>query len=115
MKSFSLLALAGFALVACAPNRANDRRAGQRAPDPQTDSSAVEMPIGRTLFLKNCAHCHGSDARGGEGPDLHNLDWTDEQIAARIRKGKEGEMTAFAEKLSAQQIKEVIAHLRTLK
>jgi mono/diheme cytochrome c family protein len=70
---------------------------------------------GRELFMKNCAHCHGADAHGDEGPDLHNLDWTDEQIATRIRNGKKGQMTAFAGKLSAEQISEVIAYLRTLK
>ena len=70
---------------------------------------------GRQLFLKNCAHCHGADAHGDEGPDLHNLDWTDEQIATRIRNGKKGQMTAFAGKFSAQQIREVVAYLRTLK
>ncbi len=71
--------------------------------------------VGQQLFLKNCAHCHGADARGHEGPDLHSLDWTDEQIATRIRNGKKGQMTAFAGKFSPEQIGEVIAYLRTLK
>lgn len=70
---------------------------------------------GQQLFLKNCAHCHGADARGDEGPDLHKLDWTDDEIAARIRNGKKGEMTAFSGKLSPQQIGELIVYLRTLK
>ena len=78
--------------------------------DPLTTARA-----GRQLFLKNCAHCHGADAHGEEGPDLHNLDWTDGQIATRIRNGKKGQMTAFAGKLSPEQISEVIAYLRTLK
>src|SRR5262249_2194361 len=70
---------------------------------------------GQQLFLKNCAHCHGADAHGDEGPDLHNLDWTDEQITARIRNGKKGQMTAFAGKLSPDDIRAVVAYLRTLK
>jgi len=70
---------------------------------------------GRTLFLKNCAHCHGATARGDEGPDLHNLDWTDQMISTRIRKGKKGQMTAFEGKLTTNQITTVIAYLRTLK
>ena len=70
---------------------------------------------GRTLFLKNCAHCHAADAHGDEGPDLHNLDWTDEQITKRIRTGKKGEMTAFEGKLTTEEIKTVTAHVRTLK
>ena len=51
-----------------------------------TSDQTVLTDAGRQLFLKNCAHCHGADAHGDEGPDLHNLDWTDEQIATRIRK-----------------------------
>jgi mono/diheme cytochrome c family protein len=79
-----------------------------------SDRSAL-VAAGQQLFLKNCAHCHGADARGDEGPDLHDLDWTDEQIAARIRNGKRGQMTAFAGKFSPQEIKEVIAYLRALR
>ena len=86
-------------------------------PDLQATDTVEPAPAtaGRQLFLKNCAHCHGADAHGDEGPDLHNLDWTDEQIATRIRNGKKGQMTAFAGKFSPQQITEVIAYLRTLK
>jgi mono/diheme cytochrome c family protein len=79
-------------------------------PEPQASVAA-----GQQLFLKNCAHCHAADAHGDEGPDLHNLDWTDEQIATRIRNGKKGQMTAFAGKFSPQQIRDVVAYLRTLK
>jgi mono/diheme cytochrome c family protein len=69
---------------------------------------------GPKLFLKNCAHCHGADGRGNEGPDLHNLDWTGEEITARVRDGKKGQMTAFKGKLSADEIRAVIAYVRAL-
>ena len=111
MKSFPLLALVSFVMASCALNRSIDRSATQRA---FATSSSDEIP-GRTLFLKNCAHCHGADARGDEGPDLHNLDWSDEQIATRIRNGKKGEMTAFADKLSKDDIGAVVGYLRQLK
>jgi mono/diheme cytochrome c family protein len=74
----------------------------------------ASISAGQQLFLKNCAHCHGADAHGDDGPDLHNLDWTDQQIATRIRNGKKGQMTAFAGKFSEENIKDVIAYLRTL-
>jgi len=79
-------------------------------PSGQIDSSA-----GRALFLKNCAHCHGADASGDEGPDLHGLDATDEWIANRIRTGKKGQMTAFANKLDSASIQALVVYLRTLK
>ena len=85
----------------------------------RTRASALDqiaaVAAGRKSFLKNCAHCHGADARGDDGPDLHHLDSADAQIAARIRNGKKGQMTAFAEKFTAENISEVIAYLRVLK
>ena len=81
-----------------------------------TQAQTNSVPgVGRALFLKNCAHCHGASAHGDEGPDLHNLDWTEEQIAKRIRTGKKGEMTAFEGKLTAEEIKTVTAYVKGLK
>jgi mono/diheme cytochrome c family protein len=71
--------------------------------------------IGRSLFLKNCAHCHADDAKGDEGPDLHDLEKSDDWIARRIRNGVKGEMTAFGGKFSQKDIDALIAYLRTLK
>jgi mono/diheme cytochrome c family protein len=70
---------------------------------------------GRTLFLRNCAHCHGANAHGDDGPDLHNLDFTDDWIANRIRKGKAGQMTAFAGKLQPAEIAALVAYVQSLK
>ena len=101
---FPIGALAALALTSCAQDNAGARDA--RSPVPVN---------ARTLFVKNCAHCHGADARGDEGPDLHQLDWTDEQIAARIRNGKKGQMTAFGGKLQPEEITSLVAYVRTLK
>ena len=79
------------------------------------DPPAPLLVAGRGLFLKNCAHCHGADGHGDDGPDLHNLDWTDAQIARRIRDGKKGQMTTFSGKLSADEIDSLVAYVRTLK
>lgn len=84
-------------------------------PQMATHAPVTHDKSGRVLFLRNCAHCHGADGRGDDGPDLHDLDWTDEQIAARIRNGKKGQMTAFAGKLSPEEITKLIRYLRTLK
>jgi mono/diheme cytochrome c family protein len=69
----------------------------------------------RTLFLRNCAHCHGADAHGDDGPDLHDLDLADDWIANRIRKGKAGQMTAFAGKLKPAEIAALVAYVQSLK
>src|SRR4051812_12792537 len=48
---------------------------------------AAEAKEGRHLFLMNCAHCHGTDARGDEGPDLHDLHKSDGRIRSVITGG----------------------------
>ena len=74
-----------------------------------------QTKAGRVLFLRNCAHCHGADARGDEGPDLHGLDLTDEEIKRRVETGKKGQMTAFAGKLQRTEIDALAAYVRGLK
>jgi mono/diheme cytochrome c family protein len=112
------MALAAGALMVCAQNNV-DARGGYNskaaAVSGTTGASNDIVTPGRALFLKNCAHCHGADAHGDDGPDLHGLDLSDEWIANRIRKGKKGQMTAFAGKLQEADIDALIAYLRTLK
>lgn len=103
-------------LVSCAQTGTDRHQAQQSVRFQQTSRpAAVDVAAGRTLFLRNCAHCHGADAHGDEGPDLHNLDWTDQQIAIRIRSGKAGQMTAFNGKLSSLEIDSLIVYIQTLK
>jgi mono/diheme cytochrome c family protein len=92
-------------LVSCAQYGAGS------PPAPQTQQPSVA----RTLFLRNCAHCHGADAHGDDGPDLHDIGWTNDQIASRIQKGKAGQMTAFAGKLKPAEIDALMAYVQSLK
>jgi len=70
---------------------------------------------GRDLFMLNCAHCHGTDARGDEGPDLHGLTRSDARIALMIKNGVKGEMPKFGAKLTAADVRALIAFVRSLK
>jgi mono/diheme cytochrome c family protein len=88
--------------------------AGGRA-DAGAGPPATIVANGRALFLRNCAHCHGADAHGDDGPDLHGLDLPDSWIANRIRKGKKGQMTAFAGKLQDADIEALVAYVQSLK
>jgi mono/diheme cytochrome c family protein len=69
---------------------------------------------GYTLFMMNCAHCHGNDARGDEGPDLHGVTKSDARIASMIKNGVKGEMPKFGSKLSDADVQALIAFVRTL-
>jgi mono/diheme cytochrome c family protein len=122
----TVFALMAFVLTSCARSYGGDthnaKELAASAPPASNDMIVTTnaatniVPIdARKLFLRNCAHCHGADARGDDGPDLHDLDFTDEWMANRIRKGKAGEMTAFAGKLKPAEIEALVAYVKTLK
>jgi len=76
------------------------------------DPKLVEA--GHQLFLMNCAHCHGVDAHGDEGPDLHGVTRSDKSIAGLIANGKKGEMPKFGAKLSTNDVAALISYIRSL-
>src|SRR5579863_347189 len=39
---------------------------------------------GHQFFSMSCSHCHGDDATGDEGPDLHNLSISNARITITI-------------------------------
>ena len=62
------------ALETCAPKAVSSRN----------EASAVQR--GQELFLMNCAHCHGDDARGTEeAPDLSMFSKSDLRIASVVK------------------------------
>jgi len=78
---------------------------------------------GLSLFLRNCAGCHGMNGRGGLAPEIGNPVFqraaTDEFIIRTIRNGRVATaMPAFqrneAPAFSDQDIADVLAYLRTL-
>ena len=75
---------------------------------------AALVTSGRKLFLDSCAHCHGADARGDEGPDLHGVQVSDRYMARIIAHGIPHEMPAFAKKHDTAQINALIAYVRSL-
>jgi len=76
---------------------------------------AALVEQGRHLFSQNCAHCHGEDARGDEGPDLHGVRKSDARITAIIQKGIKGEMPKFGQKFHDDDVRALIAFVRSLK
>jgi mono/diheme cytochrome c family protein len=72
------------------------------------------VAAGAKLFSINCALCHGIDATGEEGPDLHKVTKTDERIKSLILNGIKGEMPAFGKKLTADDATTLVAFVRSL-
>ena len=94
-------------------------------PKPAVASGAVEALVippagtpakqGYKLFMLNCAHCHGADARGDEGPGLHGVTKSDQRIVTIIQNGIKGEMPKFSAKLNDAETRALVAFIRTLK
>src|SRR5438045_1825426 len=81
---------------------------------PVPDSAAVER--GKTLFVPSCGFCHGTNATGGEGPDLVRSavalrDENGDEIGPVIHAGRPG-MPAFPQ-MTDPQIKDIAAFLRS--
>jgi mono/diheme cytochrome c family protein len=69
---------------------------------------------GRRIFIKHCAECHVSEARGDEGSDLRNLRAGDALIRQVITGGIKGEMPAYGKTLNEADVRALIGYLRTL-
>ena len=83
------------------------------APKPATSTptpaatTATEMD-GKELFAKHCAGCHGAEGKGAFGPDLsadYQYGKTETAAQESISSGRPGNMPAFDQKLSPEEIK----------
>jgi mono/diheme cytochrome c family protein len=115
----AVLALASSYGVSLGLRRAEFRVSHQQ-PTPEvwfetpTPSSPAMIAQGRILFLSSCAHCHGADATGDEGPDLHSVEVSDRYISNIITHGIKGEMPSFRKKLGRDEILRLTAYVRSL-
>jgi cytochrome c6 len=79
---------------------------------------------GEALYKSRCAACHGADGKGqtsmGKANGIRDLgsadvqSQSDDAIAGIISGGK-GKMPAYGKSLKADQIKDLVAYIRTLK
>lgn len=79
---------------------------------------------GEATYKAKCAACHGPDGKGetsvgkaNKVRDLGSADvqkQSDDEIAGMIGTGK-GKMPAYGKSLKADQIKDLVAYIRTLK
>ena len=86
-------------------------------------ASVDEFATARANYKKNCEGCHGPEATGGlvkvdnkqiKVPSLkaeHALKHTDDKITKMITNGEE-EMPAFKDKMSAQEIAQMVRFVR---
>ena len=88
----------------------------------RVDLRGAPAADGAALYKKHCVMCHGADGKGFKAlkaPDMTSPQWQasvkDEGIASVIKNGKKGTaMPAFGEKLTDDEIKALVAHIRSL-
>src|SRR6266581_9719467 len=66
------------------------------------------IAMGKKEFAARCVACHGSDAKGGIGPDLTRKEFkygkSEQAIAETIAEGRPGGMPSFKNDLSHEKI-----------
>jgi cbb3-type cytochrome c oxidase subunit III len=106
--------------------------ASMQAPKPTptntVEADAASLAAGKKLFASNCASCHGETAQGDgkagatlnpKPPNLADATWihgsSDGEIFSVIRDGvKDTGMKAFASRMTAHQIWDVVNYLRSI-
>ena len=128
MKLISLaLTCVAIALIAVActetASTTNTARSSASPAAPAATASVDEFAAAKANYKKNCEACHGPEATGGlvkvekkqiKVPSLkadHALKHTDEQLTKMITNGEE-DMPAFKNKMSAQEISEMVRYIR---
>ena len=90
-----------------------------RTPIPELAQNERAMQVAGRIFANNCAACHGSNARGGQGyPNLTDKDWLyggePENLVATLTHGRKGVMPAFKEAMGEDGVREVVAYALSL-
>ena len=77
----------------------------------------MAAPDGERLFMQNCAACHGSEGKGGVGVPLALEDFLgnvpDSYLFNTIRHGRPGRVMPSFSKLSDEEIKAIVGHIRS--
>jgi len=70
------------------------------------------------LYKAKCAMCHGADGKKAAGHDFTSADVqkkSDADLTAVIADGKAPKMPKYGDKLKPEEIKGLVAYIRTLK
>jgi mono/diheme cytochrome c family protein len=118
-----ILSIAFFAVACNQTGTEPTRNQPAVAASPVATATPDEFASARTNFQKHCSTCHGERAEGGivkvenkrlKVPSLregHPVTHPDEKLIKQITKGDE-EMPAFKEKLTAQEIQDLVRFVR---
>jgi mono/diheme cytochrome c family protein len=133
LKLAVIVAAITFAIAACGqtatkPNVAENVNKAAVIASPDTGTKPVdELASGNELYVTNCQICHRDTGKGGkitvEGKHLDPIDLTSDKVKKRddaklLKQIGEGApddgMPAFKDKLSPDQIKQIVQYVRKL-
>ncbi|TGD81569.1 c-type cytochrome [Hymenobacter wooponensis] len=100
------------------PNTSQEMAAAAAAALGDEATPSDDLVQGKALFLKNCAVCHGADGRLGlnGARDLTKSNLNQQGRIYQVTNGSiSKKMPAFADKLTPEQIQQVVAYSLTLK
>ncbi len=133
----AIVAITAAIFIAACGQAANTPVANNTAPKPNQNATTPVPPVnpapvaavadGKELYAQNCMICHKENGKGGkvtvEGKSIDPDDITtakmkekaDEKFVGYINNGfPEDGMPAFKDKLTPDQVKAIIQHIRTL-
>lgn len=95
---------------------AHSTRAQAPPAGPAVKLGPVDPEAGKALFQQNCVNCHGLDATGEEGPNLHGVPQAlgDAAVSNIIRRGIPGTGMPSSYILTEQDAANIVAWLRSL-
>jgi ubiquinol-cytochrome c reductase cytochrome b subunit len=99
------------------------KRNGKRPPVTEAAESAAQRQVATSLYRKYCLECHGNNGKGLERrpsmptiPDFNSRPWqdgvSDPQLKVSILDGKGTLMPAFADRVTDDQAKALVAYVR---
>jgi len=87
-----------------------------RVSEARGSQTSADLAESKRLFEQNCSACHGVDAGGGDGPDLHGVPARlgDAGVEDIIRRGIPGTAMPGSSTLSQREEASIVSYLRTL-
>jgi mono/diheme cytochrome c family protein len=113
-------------LLAAPAHAQADASESMQRPDSRPSALAAGTTTAiRELFRQHCAKCHGADGKGSavrscmpEIPDFTAARWQERrreaQLKASVLDGKGADMPAWRAKVSEEQVRDLVAHVRAV-
>lgn len=83
----------------------------------QVSADRGDARVGKSMYRANCAGCHGENGQGGIGPSLNSTTFlavaSDRYLAQTIVEGRPNTAMSGYRFFDAQQISDMLAHLRS--